>query len=58
MTAPSTSTTPRNTLLLKIGSGWAVCTLTAVPIILSRFEDRDTAVQWQQGHEERVRAAA
>ena len=50
--------TPKATLLLKIGSGWAVCTLTAVPIILSRFENRDAAVQWQQGHEHRVRAAA
>jgi len=58
MTAPLTSMTPKATLLLKIGSGWAVCTLTAVPIILSRFEDRDAAVQWQQGHEHRVRAAA
>ena len=58
MTHSSTTSTPSSTLLLKIGSGWAVCTRTAVPIILARFDDRDTARQWQEGHEQRVRTAA
>ncbi len=54
-----TSTTTANaTLLLKIGSGWAVCTRTAVPIILARFNDRAAAKAWQADHEARVRTAA
>ncbi|MCH2135657.1 MAG: hypothetical protein MK101_03630 [Phycisphaerales bacterium] len=45
-------------MLLKIGAGWAVCTRTAVPIILARFSDRIDAVTWQRTHEQRVRPAA
>jgi hypothetical protein len=46
------------TMLLKIGEGWAVCTRTAVPIILARFAHREAARSWQSGHEQRTRAAA
>jgi len=62
-TAPHTDpgsnpTGPAFTMLLKIGAGWAVCTRTAVPIILARFEHREAARTWQAGHEQRTRAAA
>ena len=53
-----TTTTTKATLLLKIGSGWAVCTRTAVPIILARFDDRQAAYDWQCAHEARIRSAA
>lgn len=53
-----TSDPAATTMLLKIGSGWAVCTRTAVPIILARFSDRDSAWAWQQDHEQRIRPAA
>ena len=45
------------TILLQIGIGWAVCTRTAVPIILARFPERATAHAWQQDHEQRCRLA-
>jgi hypothetical protein len=52
-------TTPgTTTMLLEIGAGWAVCTRTAVPIILARFPDRHAAQTWQQNHEQRIRTAA
>jgi len=46
------------TMLLKIGAGWAVCTRTAVPIILARFPKHAAAYAWQQDHEQRIRPAA
>lgn len=52
------TTTPHTTMLLKIGSGWAICTRTAVPIILARFTERTSAMEWQQAHEARIRPAA
>ncbi len=52
-TAPSTKT-----MLLQIGTSWAVCTRTPVPIILARFPKRQDAVLWQSDHENRVNAKA
>jgi hypothetical protein len=53
------STTSTNaTMLLQIGTSWAVCTRTPVPIILARFPQRDQALRWQNDHEARVRPQA
>lgn len=53
------STTSTNaTMLLQIGTSWAVCTRTPVPIILARFPQRDQALCWQNDHEARVRPQA
>ena len=54
-TARSTNTT---TMLLQIGSSWAVCSRTSVPVILARFENRSQASQWQSDHEARVQPKA
>jgi len=45
-------------MILQIGTSWAVCTRTAVPVILARFPHRQEAVQWQQDHEARVTSKA
>ncbi|MDP6890991.1 MAG: hypothetical protein QF471_06645 [Phycisphaerales bacterium] len=52
------STSEKSTMLLQIGTSWAVCTRTPVPIILARFPQRPDAVRWQQDHEARVRPQA
>lgn len=41
-------------MVLQIGSSWAVCTRTAVPVILARFPHWQDAVLWQRDHEQRV----
>jgi hypothetical protein len=51
-------TSDKATMLLQIGTSWAVCTRAPVPIILARFPQWQDAVQWQQDHEARVRPRA
>jgi len=46
------------TMVLQIGTSWAVCTRTAVPVILARFAHRQEAIVWQRDHETRVTARA
>ena len=50
--------TNNTTMLLQIGSSWAVCSRTPVPVILARFKNRREASQWQCDHEARVRPKA
>ncbi|MDP7069889.1 MAG: hypothetical protein QF561_00900 [Phycisphaerales bacterium] len=52
--SPEPTASSAKTMLLQIGSTWAVCTRTAVPVILARFPKRQDAVQWQADHEHRV----
>ncbi len=58
MYATDQNTANQNTMILQIGTSWAVCTRTAVPVILARFPHRQEAVQWQQDHEARVTSKA
>jgi hypothetical protein len=52
---PSTTTNPTtSTMLLQLGKNWAVCTRSAIPIILERFSSRAEAMEWQQYHEARL----
>jgi len=46
------------TMLLQIGTSWAVCTRTPVPVILARFPQREEAIRWQADHESRVKPQA
>ncbi|MDP7029850.1 MAG: hypothetical protein QF733_06490 [Phycisphaerales bacterium] len=56
MQACETTSNPAapTTMLLQVGSSWAVCSRTPVPIILARFAHRRDAAQWQSDHERRV----
>jgi hypothetical protein len=62
MTMQTNETTARfttnTTMLLQIGSSWAVCSRTPVPVILARFDNRADASQWQCDHERRVQPKA
>ena len=53
-----TNDSNKATMLLQIGTSWAVCTRTPVPIILARFPQREDAIRWQADHEARVRPQA
>ncbi|MDG2476395.1 MAG: hypothetical protein P8M32_00685 [Phycisphaerales bacterium] len=53
-----TNVSDKATMLLQIGTSWAVCTRTPVPIILARFPQREDAIRWQADHEARVRPQA
>ena len=49
---------PTATMLIQLGNSWAVCTRSAVPVILERFEARSEAMEWQQYHEARIARTA
>ena len=49
---------PTATMLIQLGNSWAVCTRSAVPVILERFETRSEAMEWQQYHEARIARTA
>ncbi|MCH2162683.1 MAG: hypothetical protein MK085_12530 [Phycisphaerales bacterium] len=53
--------TTLGTRVIKLGGSgnnpWVVCTLDAVPVILARFTNRETAVDWQNRLRTRARAA-
>ncbi|MCP4838125.1 MAG: hypothetical protein GY894_02010 [Planctomycetes bacterium] len=56
--SPEPTASPTKTMLLQIGSSWAVCTRTPVPVILARFPKRQEAAQWQTDHESRISVKA